>query len=214
MKTTKPFRLTLLLILISVNIYAQFYISPSIKAGMNNSTLQFESDDYLDVSSKNEIAVGLGIEFKVVGPFSIQTEASYTKIGADIIYSDPAMYAPIEFSVSADYIEVPLLAKVAFDLVSPLSVNLYAGPALAFKVDESSEFDINFTPEEDAIKNTTRLLQIGGGLVMAAGPASILLDLRYSIGLNNIAEEEEFLTIDGNRELTTNSLLLSLGVGF
>jgi hypothetical protein len=110
---------------------------------------------------------------------TLQWEAVYSMKGA--VYSPPG--SAVTETLSADYIEVPILLKLRAPLpvIQPF---IFAGPAVGFKLQENLKTDGEETEiEGPLLKNSDYGAILGGGLNL--GP-NFMFDIRYSLGLQKV----------------------------
>lgn len=81
-------------------------------------------------------------------------------------------------------------------------LSLQAGPELAFKVGAEDDFT------DEAIKSMDFGLGIGAGYEL---PMGLMFDVRYNLGLSNIAEEDVF---GDGVEIKNTGIQLGLGYRF
>ena len=149
-----------------------------LRAGLNVSTIRPDNDvDLADRSAKLGFVGGVFAEVPVASGVAIQPEVLYTQKG---VKRD----APNE-DVSVDYIEVPVLVKAGLPLSDLLDVDVFAGPALAFKMgsDDSSEPD-----EASTIRYNSTNLGVVLGAGVASGPFGV--DARYTFSVQDATEGE------------------------
>ena len=144
-----------------------------LRAGLNVSTIRPDGDvDLADRSAKLGFVGGVFAEVPVGSVVSIQPEVLYTQKGVN-------RDAPNE-DVSVDYIEVPVLVKAGLPVSDLLDVDVFAGPALAFKLGNDDE------------ASTVRYNSTNLGVVLGAGVASgpFGVDARYTFSVQDATEGE------------------------
>ena len=153
-------------------------------------------------SSRTGFAAGAYFGIGISGGFSLQPEILYVQKGTQIKENE------VRVVFRADYLEIPILAKYAFALSPQARVFVFAGPALAIKVSgklfvETDEF--SDSEELEDLKSTDFGLTFGGGLELPFGALRLSADIRYTLGLSKIYEDED---------IKNGALLVLLGVGF
>ncbi|MBN1575621.1 MAG: PorT family protein [Chitinispirillaceae bacterium] len=130
-------------------------------------------------------------DINIVEKFSIQPEILFSMKGAKNKVGD------IIIVTQFNYIEIPILLKlnIPLGIVVP---NVYAAPALGIRAGvggatKAGDEKVDFTEETvDLIKDQSGAvdfgLAMGAGVNFKAGPGSIVLDLRYTLGLLKIAK--------------------------
>ncbi|MFD2245509.1 porin family protein [Pontibacter ruber] len=163
------------------------------------------SDDENGISN-DDIKYNPGIQFGAVANFmindmlSIQPELLYIqkgyKIGEDEAY----------LKGRANYIELPILAKVAFG-TEQLHGFATGGPTAGYWASgkASMEFDGTKASEEYEFDDEDNRFELGAsfgvGIAYKVGPGELNLDLRYGLGFTNLYDTE------GDGSKTRNNVL-------
>lgn len=144
---------------------------------------------------------------KTTGPGSFDAEAELTAAGGVFVAIEIAPYlriqpevlmarrrfslkdSPAGISVRTSGFEVPVLVQVPLRTTGTVRPLLYAGPQFGriSKVTQTV-FDIE-SDISDRIKNMDVSLTFGGGIEIATGPGAVTIDMRGSIGLNELSED-------------------------
>ncbi|MET0634948.1 MAG: porin family protein [Chitinophagaceae bacterium] len=150
-------------------------ISGGIKAGVNISNFTNGDFDNVDKEALVGFHAGGYLNFKLIGPLSIQPEALVSTAGAKF---DDLSGEKRDFKLT--YITVPVMAK----LTSPGGVYFELGPQVGFKIHEKvgDETIDNFAKDLD--------LSAGAGIGFKLGPVGI--GGRYLVGLSKVGD------FDGN----------------
>jgi len=187
--------------------------------------------------------VGVGFNFPIAGEtFSIQPELLYLQKGfaRAVAIDQSGAQVKVEATTQFNYLEIPLLAKVAFGSES-IKAYLNAGPSLGYGLGgttkvkgtasflgfpipiPSQELEVKFGEasanydEEKEIYFDNRIdlgLQFGGGVAFKVGPGSILLDARYGFGLSNLNKTPDPIpagTSSSDYKSQSRTIALSLG---
>lgn len=166
-------RLLLLAALLVSAPLAAAQTSFGLRAGLNVSTIIPDNDvDLADRGAKLGFTGGVFAEVPLARGFSIQPEVLYSQKGV-------SRDAPNE-DVGVDYLEVPLLAKVAVPVSDLLDVDVYAGPALAVKLGDDDEVS--------TLRYNSTNLGVAVGLGVASGPFGV--DARYTFSVQDATEGE------------------------
>ena len=91
-----------------------------------------------------------------------------------------------------NYLEFPILMKYKFLANGKLKPSLFAGPYLGFNSSAKFFVKVEKTGEEDVsenVKNTEFGITVGISLDYDVGHSSIIIDVRYSLGLTGIYED-------------------------
>jgi hypothetical protein len=156
-------------------------IQLGIKAGgtMTRPTGLQALDPAASLKSKSGFTGGIFLALNYGRVVTVQWEAVYSMKGA--VYSPPG--SAVTETLSADYIEVPLLLKLRAPLpvIQPF---VFAGPTVGFKLQENLKTDGEETDvEAPLLKNNDYGAVFGAGLNL--GP-NFMFDVRYSQGLQKV----------------------------
>ncbi len=208
----------LIILLISNVALAQISFNKGIKAGLNVSTLRIDDTGNADIQTKNGIVAGGFLELDLLGPLNFQAEALFTQKGAKSEENTVEGLTVTTFSVN--YLEIPVFAKFSTPVAPPLvTANFYGGPAFAFKISEdiSAERDGAEIPVEGDLATSAEFKSSDVGAVAGAnlsfsalGLASLIIDLRYTLGLSHIAKNVE----SDENSVKNGVVTLSVGLGF
>lgn len=183
-----------------------------------------------EVKRRMGFQIGAYLTQSLSGNVSFQPEIHYIQKGAKVAVSltdieGNAGVTDAEASIKLAYLEVPLLLR--FDMNQGKSVRpfLVAGPAVAFRIscniglgvegasfntDCGSEGDSELEVEsDDPFKKFDAGVMMGGGIAGTMGSLPVSLQVRYSHGLINIAQDAS----DGRSPKNTGISLL-FGIGF
>lgn len=168
-------------------------------------------DSSADLKTKPGFITGGFVNFKLFDMFSVQPEILFTQKGTT------ASALGVTLKTKADYVELPVLAKFSLSLNSGFSPNAYIGPAVAIKIRGVGIVKSGGTKEKDNIEDLATLdvgLVLGTGVEYPAnflkflGPAVVLLDVRYTMGLLSVSTQENVSIRNG-----VFSILFGLGFG-
>jgi len=164
--------------------------------GLNGATV---SGDNAPDDAERRTGFHLGVQFLLDTPgvLDVQPEFLYTQKG----------YTVGDFTQQVGYIQVNSLFKIGPPTSGPVSGSVFLGPGFAFEVGESVDFD-GSGEESDAFITTDVSAVIGFGLDVSVGSGAFMIDLRYDIGLTNIADTENDDVTDKNRTLGLSAGLL------
>jgi hypothetical protein len=202
----KKLILPLAFTLLSLGVSAQITVIPKI--GFSLSRIAASEDD--EGTSKFGFVLGAALAYSLEDkniPITLQPELLFAQKGVN--YSDDDGDA----KTSLSYLEIPLLVKYHFGADRQFYLN--AGPSLSFGVGgqvkysfdgESETEKVKFgSGEEDHLKGTDFGFQIGGGILINK---KFMLDLRYGLGLSNIANTED----ESNYTEKNRSLQITFGL--
>jgi hypothetical protein len=179
--------------------------------------LSSEEDPEL-VKTRTGFNIGGFVSIQSAGPFALQFGAVYTKKGADLETGVPDVTGGLELT----YVEVPLLATIIFPTgpASKVAPLIFAGPAIGIKVDckvTAEGLGVSASVDCDegdvALKSVDAGVMFGGGLKFETGPASIVLEVAYTLGLINIDDAVGTTDNVKNKNLSFSvGLMFPLGV--
>ncbi len=194
-------------------------VSLGFKGGLNLSTLS-SNEDPEDVKTRTGFHVGGVLSIQSSGPFALQFGAAYTKKGADVETGVPDVTGGFELTL----VEVPVLATIIFPTgpASKVAPFIFAGPAIGIEVGckvKAEGFGVSASVDCDegglATKSVVDIgAMFGGGLQFETGPASIVLEVAYTLGFINIDDDPSSTDDVKNRNLSFSvGLMFPLGVG-
>ncbi|MDE3057904.1 MAG: PorT family protein [Bacteroidota bacterium] len=157
------------------------------KIGLNFADFHGSDASSIDGhGTRTGLVVGAYMTYDFIPLIGIQPEVLYSMKGTS------GSTQGVDYTFSANYIEVPVLLKLNIPMApgTPVKVNVYAGPDFAFNVASSVEASGNgqsqTTDESNNTKGFDFNLAFGGGVGFGIGPATLGLDLRYSLGTGTI----------------------------
>ena len=154
-----------------------------VKGGVNiaNQTVDPSTGELQNSLPGYSMGVWWGVP--VNRSLSIRPEALFTMKG------DRQKDSNMDASIKMSYIEVPVLATMSFLQDAKTQPSLFVGPSLGFNVGAKAEVGSASVDVKDQTKSTEVGLVMGGGLDFAVGPKNTLgLDVRYNLGLTNVAD--------------------------
>lgn len=181
-------------------------VSVGLKGGVGLSTWHgarewANTKPYEDQVVKYGFTGGLIIGIEINPHLAFRSEYLYVQKGRRIESKDSTV------DRSIDYLEIPLFLEAGMPL-GRFKVNMFAGPAFAFKISTDLEYEgVESTVNEDELKeafdNGTNMLDVGVvvglGCGIGAGPGSILIETRYTLGLLKIFKLTDEEEIEGRR---------------
>ena len=173
-------------------LFAQGLTGKGVKVGINIA--KFGGDDAEDLDSKIGLAIGGFITYSVNDRFAIQPEVFYTMKGAKSEVED-FVGETITSTLSFNYLEIPVLAKLTIPTEGAVEPNVFLGPALAINLSADSKTEFAGVELEVDLKEFTKSvdfgLVVGAGAAYAMGEADLTVDARYTLGLATIDDPEE-----------------------
>ncbi|WP_136668744.1 porin family protein [Flavobacterium sp. H122] len=171
-----------------------------VKAGLNLGNLSGDIEDAFvdsDMKMRPSFHVGGFAEIKLNDKFAIQPELLYSVEGGkqDVDGESEKLIWDLH------YINLPVMAK--FYATEKLSIE--AGPQIGFLTKAEATFDGETVVDfKDDSKSTAISLNLGAGYNFTD---NLFGSLRYSIGMSNIVDENDF-------DSKSNVLALSVGYKF
>ncbi len=180
------------LLALFIALPANAQVKLGVIGGVNIANLNGEDVGGAKIDFSNRTAFGVGgvLDVGLNENVALSFEPMYLQKGAEFSETDPDL-GTATFTSKANYLEVPVLLKIAFGTGSARPY-LMAGPTIGFNL--SSKFELSvpgFSAEIDAdkvTKSTDFGLVGGAGVSFTAGTSSIFVEGRYSLGLSDIVE--------------------------
>ena len=146
---------------------------------------------------------------------SIQSEVLYSMRGNARVFPEQILGQLIipesKVVTKLNYIEIPLLLFISFDLNSNIRPKILIGPAISFLLTAKSEAEI-YSDEEGTEIDQKELWKpndygiiFGIGADYTVGNNKIILDIRYNLGLADLNDGV------GGGKITSNTISLLLG---
>lgn len=157
-----------------------------IKAGVNSADIQSNT---VGGGERRRAFVGGGfLELDFIGSFALQADLLYSQKGDENEVG--AGTDRTLFRVKLDYVEVPVMLKLQGPLLGGAEANFYAGPSVAFKVNESVE---GLAPGTLVTGTLAKSTDIGAALgiefVFGLGGPQFVVDLRFTPGFSSIRDD-------------------------
>lgn len=180
-----------------------------VTAGLNLSGISFSSEGAsISPGTRAGIAFGGFLEQDLIFEgWSVLGEALVTMKGSKL------QTAGEDPRVRLTYLEVPVVARAALQGPRASRLHLYAGPAFGIKISESVKPESDGGPidgepsagNDDIFKPLDFSLAFGGSIEVR----QIFVDLRYTLGLLNVADEDDF-----GSSVTARNRTFSVLVGY
>jgi len=178
-----------------------------VKVGYAWANLKFTGGTDVPVLTDIKNPMG-GVYFSLgLGLVSIQPEILYVRQGARM------EALPDWMEDRVDYIQVPVLLKIHV-LPGPISPMIYAGPYGAYLLSAKGVAFVDGVLEppvdiKDQIKSTDYGVVFGGGIDFRLPVIKLSAEVRYNLGLANVAKNA-----DPGTSVKTKSLMVLVGIGF
>ena len=210
--------------LVSMPAHGQVELKPGLRVGFNSASFAGDNDKFIEGLADNlaftgEVTGGrrsgftaggfLVVDF--AGPFALQPELRYIQRGYAFDIDSDSELETVESTMRFDYIDIAALAR--YDIpVSGFTPHLIAGPTLGF--DTKSELEVEGSGESetsdlsDGWNGTDFGLELGAGAEFGLGAAALIMDARVGIGISDLINENDEITI------RNNSVMLTAGIIF
>ena len=167
-----------------------------------------------------------GVLFYSFSPvLGLQVEPAYVQKGATVDQSvtEAGMNIKIEQTLSADYLDIPVLLKASFGdgpvkpyLVGGATIALLLGDGM-LEIDKATingEDVTSMIPSDEReqkveVKSTDFIFDVGGGITIPLGQVDLFIEAQYNIGLTNINDDP-----DDETEIKTTGIQVKAGVMF
>lgn len=184
---------------------AQPAFDAGVKLGLNITSI---SSDIFDLGNQANLIAGGFVVVDPANPLAFQIEALYAQKGAS---SD----VPGLDGVEVDYLEVPVLVKFQLPFGGQVLPVAYGGPTFALKLREEVNTFGGFDVTDfvgDAFETFDAGFALGGGVDLqnVSSLGTVVVDLRYTIGLSNLSDR---FNIGGTDADDLQNRVFSLMVG-
>ncbi len=215
MKTRTLF-FTLLFSIAAFTSQAQF--SFGIKGSLTNAWQEY-GDDFGGNGANlkvNGVSSSVMIYYRLSNLISVGVEPGLAKRGATcepgFFIENP--YLTGDATLHANYIQIPLLARISKGLVNNLlEVSVKVGSSASWLASGYRELDLEWEPgpnvqdinfeEETNLKRWETGINAGAGLGVRIGPGKVLMEYEYYHGM-----------IDMNRQITSKNRTTNYSVGY
>ena len=195
-----------------------------IKAGLNlarpwsNSTTSYFPDN---AGMKPGVVAGVTLRIDGTPLFSMQPELLFSMKGGIVARNGDYIRA-----MTLSYLEIPVLFRVNIP-VEWAKPDIYAGPALGLRLSvggysrSDKEWDWFSAEYKKSLEESTNPvdfgLAMGGGFEFPTGAGSVVLDVRYTLGLVKIFKLNDYMRMEGwdsDNLVKDKNGLLSIMVGY
>ena len=226
MKKSIIFSIILLFVGASVPLNAQI----GIRGGVNLSSLSASATEttYSDYERNAILGYQLGLVFpiKVSSTVAIQPELMLVQKGGKATYGF-SNSNKLVVSQTYNYVEVPLSLKISLGQTSGSGIGAYAlvGPYVGLAMGGTTKRDLTIagvtSTSENSVnydnsnpKDRQKRLDYGGQVGAGVSIGKLFLDVRYSLGFNNLLDSDTNNNNDNSAYLRTRGLGMTLGYMF
>jgi hypothetical protein len=175
-------------LVVCLAVPASGQISFGVKAGANFASLGGD-DVPSDWGSRTGLVVGGLMTYSFTDMLALRPEVLYSQKGASFTESG------VDVDFKADYLEVPVLLLVNVPMgANELRPTLHVGPSFGFEVgckisgsDGGTSVDVDC--DDMGLDERRKLdlgLGLGGGLDIAFGAGTLMIEGRYTLGLQTL----------------------------
>lgn len=219
----KKIKLSLIIALVGMaSLVGAQSASLNIKGGLNMSN--FYGDNLNDKSLKPGFHIGVGADLEFMPNISLQTGLYYTSKGAKYSTNLPLEIEDVKFSVTSNYIQVPLHLAYKIDVTPGTKLVFHAGPYLAYGFGGKRTIDSEYGKNLDQFFGVKEVktfdksfgykpFDYGVGLGVGAEFGLFLVDLGWDMGLKNIARNIKAIPVY-KPNVKNQSAYLSIGYKF
>jgi hypothetical protein len=207
--------LCVLLPLAATPAQARGLVGKGVKVGLAFSNIRGTAADLLgsDVrigfSGGAFVTIGLGGVFQIQPELLVVTKGATSKV--DLTDQAGMVIGTQDITYALDYLEIPVLARIALPTRGSIRPSVLLGPTLGIKLRSR----LGLSPaggqpgvDLDFITGTDLGLVVGAGADLGRGPGGFLLDARYTLGLTNVWGSPSVV------EARNGTLALMAGYGF
>lgn len=194
--------IVVIILLVSSTVAAAQDRGMGVRAGVNLATVHFGGEGGAPaLDARPGLVAGAFVTLPLIGWIDIQPELLFSSKGGRL--DDGG----IESTLVIDYLELPVLARVARPLSGAMRIYAVAGPSVGLRLRARSRTDFGSATEEIDLDDEVERVDIG----MAAGGGvefrSLVLDARYTFSLRDI-------DADTSDAVTSRNRVFSITAGF
>lgn len=183
----------------STNYSSKAEVDLGVMLGANFANVNLESSENIEADNSTALAIGLFTNFQANDFLSLQITPMYIQKGS--------RGTNLEFSeFTADYFEIPILARGNFDL-GIIKPYVLFGPSVGFQL--NSTVTSNGQVYSDRLSSTDFSLQFGGGLELELTGLSLFGQFTYSYGMSDLNSDGNIEFID---KMYTRGIALFVGI--
>lgn len=223
MRSARPFgyvaggMLLLLLFVVPPAAAQSLYFGP--QGGVNSSSFRGDTGaltsgiESASLQRRTSFQLGAVLVADLSDRLALQTEALYIQKGAVVngsLFGGLVTQVPVTATYRFAYVQVPLLLKFRFPNASPVTPFAQAGPSMALQTAAGVESSVAGTGQIrrfDSIERFDLGAAVGGGIRYSFADSALLLDLRYTPGILDVAAADDM-------DLRTDTFMLSLAYLF
>jgi opacity protein-like surface antigen len=192
----------------------QLMIGGRVGLNIGNASFSPSLESGISTSANTGLLIGGQLDNWFNDMWAISVQLLYVQKGVGLSASGNG--ETISVSDAVNYIEIPILAKVAFGS-GAIKPYLFAGPSIGIMVSASTTENGTSTSDDSDFNSIDLAALVGAGVSFKIdGGPSIFVDAGYAIGLINIASNNSDNTVSPGVQQTikTNDIRIAAGVMF
>jgi len=225
MNNTKLVFMTLLLAALS---FSTLQAQIGVRGGVNLASVFLDGNeqDLEDIKNTTILTPTVGVYFplKITDFFAIQPEVSFIQKGGVRNFTNKVQLLDIEETTRLNFLEIPVMAKLYLGDETKFFVE--GGPFAALAINGKRDYAVSGAGTEGIVESSVDMVfdnkesedyakrfeygaSVGAGMLFG----KIMVNLRYSLGFNNLLDDDVDSTND-SRVLRTRGLSLTAGFEF
>lgn len=181
-------------------------VTGGLEGGLNIADIY--GDDAEDWNSRMAFCAGAFLTLSLVDMFAIQPEVLYARKGTR--WEEEYAGETYTATLTLDYLEIPLLAKLSMPLAGIVKPNLFFGPGLGILLSAKVKGEGVETDIKDDTKSTDFGFVVGAGLDFDLAMSKVTLSGRYTLGLTSIDDSE----VDPQQDVKNGVISAMVGYSF
>jgi hypothetical protein len=207
MKTAAIAAASVLVVFAAAAAEGQTVVTGGAKGGITFATLpSFAGEAEVDTGYRPGVLAGGFLAVEFAGAYAFQPEFLYAMKGVHIHPTGET----VKGSVDLSYLEIPLLFRFSPRTKGRVGFDLFAGPAVAFRLGADATVgdgeDSETQSLKDEIKGTDVGLVVGGGVHIG----KVSIEARWTEGLVNIVSDP----LDGAQDMKNRTFSVLVGYKF
>ena len=160
-----------------------------VNGGVSISSMSFSPNSKVRQNNLSQATGGLSFRYVSENNFGLQSEINYSQRGWKEF--DAEKDPSVHYTRALDYIELPVLTHIFFDVGKHFRVVFNLGPQLGFllneRITEDSNIDTSITYYTQKVQRRFDWgLCFGGGIELRTDKGNFILDGRYYYGLSDV----------------------------
>jgi hypothetical protein len=162
-----------------------------IKGGVS---LSHVNADLFDTDNRSGFVGGVHARFDLTPMIGVQPELLFVRKGAKLFSTNVTIggttFGSVGTTLDVDYLEIPVLLRLAVPNTGPVGLHLLGGPVASIKMDEklSTTGLIGVSLDSDQVKTSDFGLAFGAGATLRNGGMNLLAEGRYTFGMTNVSD--------------------------